>query len=384
MADLEKYKKNLKRFRLLLGPIELAHHSNFEKGHPSVFVSFGDLPISVKYFLEWVAGKVLSKDEVFYSLSAFLNQLMNNLVTKFLNNNRCFYFDIKQKVRVNQATLTTYSAPEYGGLDEITYLLRRKAKAMKNLEYGGNPTKLNMADAVVQDHRGLNADGTIVNGDSSNLGPILNVSGRPNNKFSNYPPLSNEINYMVFYAARVSAHGSVPNREADSANGVFHYLLGRDRGLIKEINLQKTTSKGLAEVRFEQDGYDGLSQLRVVYDLDITSYANVNTYPGMYIYVPPAGFDPSFARLPPQTVDKNGKKVNFDLSQVGIGGYYMIIRSTHKFAMGEASSQISAKWVANLHNDFPPAEGGTGIESGEPDPSCQSTIDNRITEMEKP
>jgi len=384
-SDLEKYRKNMKRFRLILGPLELVHHSNKESGAPSVFVSFGDLPISVKYFLEWIAGKVLSKDEVFYSLSAFLNQLMNNLVTKFLNNNRCFYFDIKQKARVNQSTLTSFSAPEYGGLDEITYLLRRKAKAMKNLKYAGNPTKLNVSDAVVTDHRGLNADGTIKENDYKNLAPILNVSGRPNNKFSNYSPLSNEINYMVFFAGRVSAHGSQPDRATDHSNGVFHYLLGRDRGLIKEINLQKTTTKGLAEVRFEQDGYDGLSQMRVIYDLDITSYANVNTYPGTYIYVPPAGFDPSFARLPPQTTDKDGKKINFDLSQLGIGGYYMIIRSTHKFAMGEATTKIAAKWVANLQNDFPAAEAGTALTTnGETDPTCGATISSRTEEMRKP
>ena len=384
-SDLEKYQKNLKRFRLILGPVELAHHSDKESKKPSVFVSFGDIPISVKYFLEWVAGKVLSKDEVFYPLSSFLNQLMNNLVTKFLNNNRCFYFDIKQKSRVNQTTLTSFSPPEYGGLDDITYLLRQKAKAIKNLSGNGNPTKLNISDAVVTDHRGLNADGSVKNGDYRNLGPVLNVSGRPNNKFSNYSPLSSEINYMVFYAGRVSANGTVPDRATDHGNGVFHYLLGRDRGLIKEINLQKTTSKGLAEVRFEQDGYDGLSQLRVVYDLDISSYANVNTYPGTYIYVPPAGFDPSFARLPPQTVDKDGKKVNFDLSQLGIGGYYMIIRSTHRFGMGEANSQISAKWVANLQSDFPPAEGGTAVDpNGETDPTCSTSIANRLNEMRKP
>jgi hypothetical protein len=92
----------------------------------------------------------------------------------------------------------------------------------------------------------------------------------------------------------------------------------------------------LAEVRFEQDGYDGLRQLRVVYDVQIDSFASVQTFPGTYIYVDPRGFDPSVS------VDNDG----FDLTDMGIGGYCMITRSEHEFGEGYANSTIHAKWVA--------------------------------------
>ena len=61
--------------------------------------------------------------------------------------------------------------------------------------------------------------------------------------------------------------------------------------------------------------------------------ANVNSFPGIYIYIPPRGFDPS---------------VGIDMLKFGIGGYYMIYRSTHTFASGEAGTKIYAKWVAQL------------------------------------
>ena len=122
----------------------------------------------------------------------------------------------------------------------------------------------------------------------------------------------------------------------DSSRGIHHYLLGRDQGLIKNIKLSKTESPGLAEVRFEQDGYDGLRQLRVVYDVQIDSFASVQTFPGTYIYVDPRGFDPSVS------VDNDG----FDLTDMGIGGYCMITRSEHEFGEGYANSTIHAKWVA--------------------------------------
>ena len=128
----------------------------------------------------------------------------------------------------------------------------------------------------------------------------------------------------------------------DEDRGIQHYFLGRDKGLIKNIKLSKTDSKGLAEVRFEQDGYDGLRQLRVVYDVEIDSFANVQTYPGTYIFIPPRGFDPSVA----QKVSSDG----FDLTDLGIGGYYMIIRSEHEFGEGYANTKIHAKWVAQIDN----------------------------------
>jgi hypothetical protein len=103
--------------------------------------------------------------------------------------------------------------------------------------------------------------------------------------------------------------------------------------------LTKTDSTGLKELRFEQDGYDGLKQLREVFDVNIKTYANVHAYPGMYIFVDPKGFSPN---------SKMGDEI-FDLTQIGIGGYHMIVRSEHSFGPGRADSTIHAKWVASTH-----------------------------------
>jgi hypothetical protein len=73
-----------------------------------------------------------------------------------------------------------------------------------------------------------------------------------------------------------------------------------------------------------------------VYDVQIDAFASVQTFPGTYIYIDPRGFDPSMH------VDNDG----FDLTDMGIGGYCMIIRSEHEFGEGYANSTIHAKWVA--------------------------------------
>lgn len=333
LTDIKKHKENFRRARVLLGPVELVHHKKedgtFEK------VNFGDVPISLKYFIEWISCKVLSKDEIFFPLSSFLNQLMNNLVTNFLNSNDCFAYDIKQKIRVNQAVL---SAQASGKLDPVTSFILQQPRGKDG------PLRLDLDSSVAKENR-----------------PII----RSNYGGTSYTPLFSEINYLSYFAGRVASSNAVANREKDERAGLFHYKLGEDRGLVKEIKLRKTQTKGLAEARFEQDGYDGLQQLRVVYDLDISSYANVNTYPGTYIYVPPAGFDPAWANY--------GFK-SIDLTSLGIGGYYMIIRSSHRFAAGEATTNIFAKWVNSLETDYPNRDAGSKKNS-EPDDNCGTAIE---------
>ena len=330
LKDLQKYKTNFKRVRVLLGPLELVHHKKQDGTYETV--NFGDIPISVKYFMEWMTCKVLSKDEIFFPLSAFLNQLMNNLVTNFLNSNECFAYDIKQKVRLNQAVLTAESADD--NIDSVTDVISlnwtRPRVALRSVVA---PCRLDLTSPNAQ-----------------SLRPIL----RSRRGDLGYAPLAYETNYLTYFAGRVAASNAVANRTEDEKAGLFHYKLGQDRGLVKEIKLRKTQTKGLAEARFEQDGYDGLQQLRVVYDVDITSYANVNTYPGTYIYIPPEGFDPAWGNY--------GFK-SIDMTSLGIGGYYMIIRSTHKFGQGEASSEIFAKWVNSLETDYPNRDAGTRLDS---------------------
>ena len=348
IADLKKYKRNFTKLRVMLGPVEFAQPMSYEEVDASGqmvrktkyivdFVNFGDIPISIRYFAEFLADRVFKKDETVYSLTRFLNDLFNNLIDSFLNGQRCFDFDIDQKIRVNQSVLTSYSDMQRGGFtkDEITFMLEEKCQRMKSSGTGeqstGNPTRLFLDDpeALMTLQR---------------KGSLLNISGI-GTEDSTYAPLSHEINYFVFFAARTKPADRMLGKKAeDGVAGIFHYLLGRNKGIVKNIKLQKTQTPGLQEVRFEQEGYDGLEQLRVVYDVEIETYANVKAFPGTYIYIPPEGFDPALTAtldLPP----------GFDMTTFGIGGYYMIYRSVHNFAAGDASTTIYAKWVQQVESE---------------------------------
>ena len=341
---LKLYRNNFKRLRLLFGPVEFVHHKVAD-GAPSAFVNFGDIPISVKYFVEWLTSKVLQREETVYPLTKFLNDFFNTLIRDFLNNDTCFIYNVGQKVRVNQAVLTSFVPEKYRQnnklIDDLTYKIQTIM--------GPKAARINLSDFKGRVTHTVN-NGTVVclpseaYQEANNSLPVLNVNGNTGTA-TTYAPLANEMNYFVFFAGRTMPTEKMNGvRCQDEDRGIQHYFLGRDKGLIKTIKLSKTSTKGLAEVRFEQDGYDGLRQLRVVYDVEIDSFANVQTYPGTYIFIPPRGFDPSI----PQKITNSG----FDLTDLGIGGYYMIIRSEHEFGEGYANTKIHAKWVAQIDSDL--------------------------------
>ena len=121
-------------------------------------------------------------------------------------------------------------------------------------------------------------------------------------------------------------------------------------------------------MRFEQEGYQGLTQLREVYDAKIKTFANVRAYPGVYIFVDPKGFAPS-------TIDYDEELK--DLTKLGIGGYYMIKRSEHSFGPGYADSNIEAQWVAETNPDGTTVTRKVESEGETVSPTkCQTNVEN--------
>jgi len=304
----------LKKLRVVLGPLELVNQKNYSVGFPSL----GDLPISVKYFVEWLSKKMSDREDVYYPLPKFLNDLFNNLIRDFLNSSSCFSNQAKQKTTINQASIVGYKetpdSPDEITTDLIKYRIRFPRSGRISIDWYGI-------------------------GDSDFPLPVIDVAASRDNPISD-GGIKNQVEYLVYHAGRAQPAELMKGEPGpDAEKGIFHYAIGRDRGITKTIKLKKTDSTGLKELRFEQDGYDGLQQLREVFDVDISTYANVTAYPGCYIYVDPEGFAPGYVGMGAASVP--------DLTQIGIGGYHMIIRSEHSFGPGRANSRIHAKWVAS-------------------------------------
>ncbi len=313
MEEAVKYKrlaKEFSKFRLVLGPVEIFDVKNDISAHT---INIGDFPISVKYFVEFLTEKLAKKQESTYSIANFCNDFFNNLIRNFLNDDSCFTgVNSSLKVSLNAASVTAYSTDSTS--DTITQLARK-----------------------------IDARRFTIDQIKSSSRRILNTSG--NRDSDTAAKFASEFNYLMFFAGRTKPTTDMKgNKSSDSAKGIMHYELGRDRGIVKNIKLTKTQTPGLQEVRFEQDGYDGLRQLRVVYDVNIDTYADVHAYPGTYIFVNPITFAPTSNLTPCDPMN---------LTEYGIGGYYMIVSSEHQFAPGTANTKIFAKWVNEISGTGP-------------------------------
>jgi len=340
--NLAEFKTNFQNYRVVLGPLEIEQLSRTGK---TKFVNLGDVPISVKYFVEFLTEKLSSKEEGVYLLSRFLNDMLNGLVRTFLNDDTCWDIKVNQRVSLQQAAVSGYregsgKGTNGHGRDEVTnHIIDVKGdwckSCTKATDFG---TKL-APDKDKYDGRLSLADVSV-----KKYQPLIQVGGRRKRPDKGNPGVDKEVNYMVYSVGRTQpAEYMKGNKTFDEKRGIFHYILGRDKGIIRNIDLQKTQTPGLQEVRFEQSGYDGLKQLLVQYDVNIDTYLNVKAFPGTYLFVDPRGFDPA-SNLTPCS--------NNNLTEYGIGGYYMIITSEHTISADSApSTKIVAKWVNKIGHD---------------------------------
>ena len=300
-----KFKNSLQQFqqmRIILGPAEIYSPA---KGFKSTFTTLGDIPISLNYFFEFLSKKVISKEIINYPLSKFVKELCNDLITNFLNSESCGRVNTSQRLNINSTSVIAYN---------------RDSNSRGKWSSGNPPLDDLTFQTVINKY--IRKDGE----------PLLLLSGKRDVPITNLS-LNRMINYYVFsIGKKTAADDFVGDKGKDAARGIFHYVLGRDKGIIKNISLEKTTTTGLKEVRFEQEGYDGLSQLREVYNVTVDSFLNVQTFPGTYIYVEPRGFSPNTQE---------------DLTRYGIGGYCMITKTTHSIKPGDATTTLNAAWVAS-------------------------------------
>ncbi len=341
--------ENYQKLRIMLGPLEITEPNSFN----FEVRNLGDVPISVKGFMEFLTTKMINLEKTQYFMTQFINDFFNEFVVNMLNRDICYNGRATQRLFLHQNAFTEYR-DDLLDQDTIT-------KLCNNPNIGINPDfQVKCPDSSSETcTKRLYLD---IKPPALPLElPILNIMGVRNDPRSN-PGLCLEYNYLFFYAGRsipmnqmvgckqpytkqdsngseqfgcFNSKGDKVGETGDHSRGIWHYQIGKDRGIVKTISLSKTDSTGLAEVRFEQEGYDGLKQLRVLYDVTIKSFLDVSAFPGNYIYVEPRGFD-----IGAQTPD------GIDLTQIGIGGYHMIYKTDHTISPGTVETTIHAKWVA--------------------------------------
>jgi len=307
--------KKFKNMRLLLGALEI---NDFENSDVKYQINIADVPIAVTYFLEWFMNRIQKKQEVVWYLMDFIKDVIKNMIYKVLNSDECFAGAVRQKANFQNIYLV---GKGNGGVDKIQELIDTPAGADTGL------------------YKRLFVDDV-----SSDQSPILEVD-----KSDEQIDAADMFHYVLLYAADPTPRNLNGNFSEDVEKGVYHFHIGTNKGLVKRIKFTKTDQPGLREARYFSQGYDGLSQLREPYKIDIEMYGNARIFPGQTIYVDPQGLGFNLGS------PANEGSMAWTL---GLGGYHMVINVQHTIARGIFDTRVNAVWVLR---------GGMGGESTEAD-----------------
>jgi len=307
--------EEFRQMRILLGPIRVVD----PKTNTPYYINMGDVPISVESFVEFMTMKLLAKNETQYFLLDMIRQVVQQLVVGILNSKDMFEGKYRQKANFS-----------------VMYLS------------GDDGTGNDPLDKLVKNNR-INMD-TVNAENADSLGLPLCISGES-------AKTENTYQYVYCYAKEPSPQGLVGNIDFDTKNGIYHFFIGADRGILKRISFTKTDQKYVKEARWQQGGYDGLLQLREPYDIDIELFGNSRLFPGQMIYVNPAGLGSTVGS------PANNGSIAWLL---GLGGYHMITQVDSYIEDGKFETKIKAKWIlrgssgqqdSSLGDDSPPASG---------------------------
>jgi hypothetical protein len=151
------------------------------------------------------------------------------------------------------------------------------------------------------------------------------------------------------------------NQAEDESRGIYHYKIGEDRGLLKKLDFKKNDVQGMKEAR--QDDSGAISQLREMYNADVSLLGNNIYIPGMTLFLhPPPGLG-------------NPANCKSDANMLGIGGYYNVIkvRSTIKRG-GHYDTKLDCIFTAATSENCNPQPGDECDEGHvEPDPAFGDT-----------
>ena len=265
--------KKLSSFRILLADVEYKYFTEFEEEEAVRRINLADVPISLETYQEFMFDKVVNSYRNTYTIPQFIEDCVSSLLPKVFGQTWS-NAGIASKVisAPPKFTSTTYTAPEL-----------KKSLSRRSV-----------------------------------LAPSDIPGAQKNFRASN---IADESDYFLIYQAvdRELAGDRNGQLDEDSRDGIYHFLLGKDRGLIKEITFSRFEAPYAQEqLMTNQVGlYD---ELKLPYSANITMVGNNLFMPGSQIYINPSNIGMG-----------SSTDVNSPAFRIGLGGYYTVLDVTTDF-----------------------------------------------------
>jgi len=308
----------LKKLRVVLGPTTVKDFFTENE----IVCSIGDIPVPLKHFNSWLVGEMEGSKRVRYPLAEFITDFIKDYLKLFLRGN------------------TKYNDVGNLGMSKIYSPTNLFGYKSHHSEYDTDPLTL------------LRHSDTKAAGRKSVIYQLIDNDYRPLIKTSSNKILNKSkkegFDYMIFHEPRSSF--AVPKTNDQLANmGIGVYQLGKDRGILKEINFTRLDNKDLqaAHMASQEGSQDGLAQLTQIFDATLTMYLNLNVYVGQFIYIDPNSVT---SYLSAETRSRMSKLTQ---DMLGVGGFFFVNAVHHSFEQGRFETTLNTQWQpsANKYTD---------------------------------
>jgi hypothetical protein len=304
-----------KKLRVVLGPTMIADFFSSS----SIMCSIGDIPIALNHFNRWLGRAMEGSKRQFWSLHEFLNEFVTVYLRSYMMGEHGKTLNSIGQNKLFQKTQHL----GYGGKGEIDRLTGYRT----NPEYGGR--KGLVYEKVPQIER-----------------PLIKTNS---SKFL-YKDKIQAFDYLIF-----SDHRSefiLPRSPAQHAmSGINTYQHGLDRGIVKDIQYQRTDIPGRKPAAWIAS-MNGLWQMAEVFNATITTFADFQTYIGQFVYIDPVSISPFLSQ------ETKASLKGIGLTDLGIGGYFVVHQVQHMFEQGKFETKLVTNWHAYANRTHAGKSGG--------------------------
>ncbi len=297
----------LTHMRMLLGPVEYYGADGDLKR-----INLAQFPLSFDAFREWFFEKIISRGRVQMPLGTFITKLLNELVLDAMGAG--MLKSIKPRGTRTQAVALTLPGQQIPGQDIIAH--GRYVPRVKEL----------------LPHR------PVIDVDSADFD--VDYFQKVSNPVSSESMLKSSFDYWFVH---ISTNKGVATRAADPREdlneGIYHFNIGSDMGLLKKMDFKKMDFPGMAELRSLEaieNGSDQMQQLAFPYNCDLTLVGTPLFTPGMFFYA-----NPSFLGLGAP------EDANSLAYQLNLGGYFLILTTKMSINKGMFETKVSGVTVGH-------------------------------------
>ena len=317
-------------YGMILGTIKIPN----EEGTPIVY-NISDIPISLPLLMTWYFKQVIDTGREVYPFRTAMRDILTDLVhpmlTRFCLNNKLQPGESPPNIKFSTLTTTTGRFFTRADLDrlsqtnpilfdpgaedsQVTVDPQGKKKYRKDKAFAGYIVGDNRLAAFAYTPKQLLA----------NPVPHSQVASAPASKI---------MHYYVLHSTTPSQRSGDYNK--DMKEGIYHLILGRDRGILKRINFSRKEMPYLESRNIEQGSAGNLDAvLTIPMDADVELFGNNFFQHGQMVYL-----NAEFGL---------GKNL---AESMRVGGYYMVTKVNNSLDNSGWTTSLKCIWQSQAYSD---------------------------------